>query len=139
MTSPLLTEIDQIERNLESELVRMRLGSLQLPGDGKPRSSLERNLHELFALAQSLALPDEWFIWSNEHRAYWRPNSAGYVVDARGAGSYTLKEALEICRDENLGIPEGANPNEIVTPSTALATQWLALRAPAIPPMKETL
>ncbi len=111
MTSPLLTEIDEIEK---------RCGSLP------------QHVHRLLQIARSAveqAVPDEWFIWSNEHRAYWRPNSSGYVIDARGAGSYSLKEALEICRSANIGIAEGQNPNEIVTSSAALASQWLAQQA----------
>jgi hypothetical protein len=32
-------------------------------------------------------------IWSDEHRAYWRPNGNGYVVERAGAGVFTVFEA----------------------------------------------
>ncbi len=37
-------------------------------------------------------------IWSGEHHAYWRPNSAGYTTDGLGAGIYSRKEAESIAR-----------------------------------------
>lgn len=42
-------------------------------------------------------------IWSNEHNAWWAPNSRGYVVDRKSAGRYIVEEAKKIC--------EGANRN----------------------------
>jgi hypothetical protein len=41
----------------------------------------------------------KWLIWSNEHSAYWRPNSAGYTTFASAAGRYSQDEAIEICRN----------------------------------------
>ncbi len=37
---------------------------------------------------------ERYLIWSNEHRAWWRPNSAGYTVYATAAGIYSKEEAL---------------------------------------------
>jgi hypothetical protein len=37
-----------------------------------------------------------YVIWSNYHRAWWRPNSAGYTTDIRGAGRYSRADALSI-------------------------------------------
>lgn len=37
-------------------------------------------------------------IWSNEHRAWWRPNRNGYCTQLFGAGLYSPEEADEICR-----------------------------------------
>ena len=39
-----------------------------------------------------------YLIWSNEHRLWWRPESAGYTRKLAEAGRYTKAEALEICR-----------------------------------------
>jgi hypothetical protein len=33
-------------------------------------------------------------IYSDEHKAYWRPNSKGYSIDIKGAGKYTFEDAL---------------------------------------------
>ena len=47
-------------------------------------------------------LADAYVVWSHEHYAWWRPKSAGYVTDIRGAGVYSRKDALQIshkCRD----------------------------------------
>lgn len=38
----------------------------------------------------------QYLIWSNYHRAWWRPKSAGYTTDIRGAGRYSRTEALDI-------------------------------------------
>ena len=39
----------------------------------------------------------KYYIWSNEHKAWWRPNSRGYTNHVSAAGEYSLKEALTIC------------------------------------------
>ncbi|MHB9879143.1 hypothetical protein ACSMXM_05715 [Pacificimonas sp. ICDLI1SI03] len=44
------------------------------------------------------ATPDVVLIWSGEHHAYWRPNSAGYCTDGLGAGLYSRAEAERIVR-----------------------------------------
>lgn len=54
---------------------------------------------------------EEYLVWSNEHRAWWRPNSQGYTVHLLGAGQYTRDEALKICglgRDgwRSVGVPD---------------------------------
>jgi hypothetical protein len=38
-----------------------------------------------------------WVVWSNEHHAYWRPNSAGYTRRIEDAGRYSYDEARAIC------------------------------------------
>jgi hypothetical protein len=40
-----------------------------------------------------------WLIWSNEHRAWWRPASCGYTVDIAEAGRYTLAQGRRICAE----------------------------------------
>lgn len=42
---------------------------------------------------------DEYLIWSNEHRLWWRANSAGYTRTVESAGRYSRSEALKICSD----------------------------------------
>jgi hypothetical protein len=41
----------------------------------------------------------EFLIWSNEHAAWWRPESRGYTDSIASAGLYTDEEATEICAD----------------------------------------
>lgn len=51
---------------------------------------------------------DDWYlIWSNEHSAWWRPNSRGYTLDVGKAGRYTRLDALKHCaiRDQTPGEP----------------------------------
>lgn len=52
-------------------------------------------------------------VWSNEHRAWWRANSAGYVNDVRGAGVYSRDEAMSISRCARDGWFDGRRPDEI--------------------------
>lgn len=54
-----------------------------------------------------------YHVWSNEHRAWWRPNRAGYTYDVEEAGIYPRAEALRICRDARGGWHPGDLPNEI--------------------------
>jgi hypothetical protein len=39
---------------------------------------------------------EQYLVWSNEHRAWWRPKSAGYTRDVRKAGRYDRQTAIEI-------------------------------------------
>lgn len=59
-----------------------------------------------------------YLIWSNEHRAWWRPGRQGYTTNIHEAGSYTRENALKICEDANYRhffSPQENNfaPNEI--------------------------
>ena len=54
----------------------------------------------------------KWLVWSNEHRAYWRPNMAGYTTFAKAAGRYTEAQAIEICRDARSHGDDGTPPPE---------------------------
>lgn len=56
-------------------------------------------------------MDDIYLIWSNEHRAWWKPNSLGYTTDIRAAGAYTRENALDICDGATLDWTKA--PNEI--------------------------
>jgi hypothetical protein len=67
---------------------------------------------------------DVYLVWSNEHRAWWRPNAQGYTVHHEAAGRYTREEALQHSRgrDQYSGQPlpempiREADLNEILCP-----------------------
>ena len=52
----------------------------------------------------------KYLIWSNEHRAWWRPNNNGYTTQYSQAGQYSEQEAIKICKDANLYLFD-RNPN----------------------------
>lgn len=52
------------------------------------------------SLAEQARREEPYLVWSNEHRAWWRPNSAGYTTHVSAAGRYS--------RDEAIGIAKGA-------------------------------
>ena len=54
----------------------------------------------------------QYLIWSNEHRAWWGPNSRGYTPSVHKAGRYDRDFALNICRNANF-VPT-SSPNEII-------------------------
>ena len=54
-----------------------------------------------------------YLIWSNEHRAWWRPSEAGYTTHVEAAGRYSRERAIAICRDARGGWREGTPPPEI--------------------------
>lgn len=37
---------------------------------------------------------EKYLIWSNEHRAWWRPNNAGYTKQLEAAGRYSREDAI---------------------------------------------
>jgi len=53
-----------------------------------------------------------WFIWSNEHKGWWRPARCGYTSYKSLAGKYTLEESLEIVKDANKYKGDDDQPNE---------------------------
>ena len=55
-------------------------------------------------------LSRDWLIWSNEHGAWWRPDSAGYTNKVESAGRYSEAEAKAICR--NGGSPRSGSRNK---------------------------
>lgn len=60
---------------------------------------------------------NEYLIWSNEHNAWWRPNSRGYAVDSTAAGIYSFNEARGICWKGRDGWTKSdVTPDEIMVP-----------------------
>jgi hypothetical protein len=56
----------------------------------------------------------KYLIWSNEHVAWWRPESCGYTVSIADAGRYSRDDAMKICKGANYGFMQDTeNPNEI--------------------------
>lgn len=55
----------------------------------------------------------EYLIWSNEHRAWWRPKSCGYTKFVSAAGRYPRDEALLICKNSREGWRTGEVPPEV--------------------------
>lgn len=56
-------------------------------------------------------------IWSNEHKAWWRPMRSGYVPQPAHAGQYNRDEAKAIRRDAYIGWTP-ANPcPEVIVPT----------------------
>jgi hypothetical protein len=56
-----------------------------------------------------------WLIWSNEHAAWWGPNTWGYTTDITTAGRYSFAEAVGICA--RAGKSQLGAPEEIMTPA----------------------
>lgn len=56
----------------------------------------------------------KFLIWSNEHNAWWRPNSQGYTHSIEAAGRYSLKEAISVSNQANYGWSDMRDlPNEL--------------------------
>jgi hypothetical protein len=54
-----------------------------------------------------------YLIWSNEHRAWWGPNNAGYTVDINRAGRYSRDAAIDTCAKARDGFTAHDVPTEI--------------------------
>ncbi len=59
-----------------------------------------------------------YYIWSWEHRGWWRPGRRGYTQDLGDAGKYTLHEAFIICHgaNRNFHTDPDSMPNEGMVP-----------------------
>lgn len=75
------------------------------------RRAAERTAERV--LSQLVAEPSAYLVWSNEHRAWWRPKSAGYTVFLDTAGRYSREEAVRICRNARGGWRPGEPPPEV--------------------------
>ncbi len=59
----------------------------------------------------------KYFIWSFEHRAWWKADWRGYSTNFDEAGKYTQEEALKICSQANYSLASGLI-NESMIPIT---------------------
>lgn len=77
-------------------------------------------------------MSDQYLVWSNEHRAWWRPNSAGYTRFVESAGRYSRAEAIDIARGARNGWPKGGGiPCEIAVSETDVIETMQPARSPA--------
>lgn len=58
----------------------------------------------------------EYWIWSNEHRAWWGHAERGYVQLLRDAGRYSQQKAEDIVYHANRFLPDNSFPNEVAIP-----------------------
>ena len=66
-----------------------------------------------------------FFIWSNEHKGWWRPGRCGYTENIKEAGQYPLWDAWQICVDASYGSRDGL-PEESMVPCTMATTLTLS-------------
>lgn len=84
-----------------------------------------------------------YLIWSNEHNAWWRPNSQGYTHSIAAAGRYSLKEAISVSNQANYDWNDMRElPNELpIAEEAALLLNgqkdYRATRKPAPPAQAE--
>lgn len=60
-----------------------------------------------------------YWIWSNEHGKWWRPDSNGYTDCLEEAGIYSHVETQQILTGANIGIPKGRVMKEYAIPVNA--------------------
>lgn len=56
-----------------------------------------------------------YYIWSNEHNAWWKPGHRGYTKNAHEAGVYDGPDSHKIVTGANI-CTKGGIPNEIRVP-----------------------
>jgi len=56
---------------------------------------------------------DKYLVWSNEHRAWWRPDRMGYTPLVSEAGTYTREQAIQICVGAYNGWQSECAPYEV--------------------------
>ncbi|TIN21516.1 MAG: hypothetical protein E5Y59_01795 [Mesorhizobium sp.] len=54
-----------------------------------------------------------YLVWSNEHKAWWGPDNAGYSTTLEAAGRYTRDGAMGICIGARGGRRFNDNPSEV--------------------------
>lgn len=54
-----------------------------------------------------------YLIWSNQHKAWWRPERRGYTTSLNAAGRYPRSEAIKICTHSRYGWDGKDHPSEI--------------------------
>jgi len=65
-----------------------------------------------------------WYIWSNEHNAWWGPRHNGYFSSRLQAGHYTWEEARKIINDSNCMLEDNDMPNETMIPVKFIVSEY---------------
>lgn len=104
--------------DLEEALTELETHQTQLDMDGVmigvSRQALDIVLEALARADLEAGKAEEMYlVWSNEHRAWWRPNSQGYAKSIEDAGVYTREEAMDIARTSRNGWTVDHTPDEI--------------------------
>lgn len=75
-------------------------------------------------------MDEQYLIWSNYHRMWWRPNAAGYTAQFEKAGRWSRDEAILRCRIRDQD-PDNPLPEIPIRESDVLAviTPPLTMRA----------
>lgn len=68
--------------------------------------------------SRELLQSEDYLVWSNEHRAWWKPGGHGYTRGLVEAGRFTRANALRICSD---AIPSSAHVGSIAEIPVRLA------------------
>lgn len=127
-------------------LTRLRKQIIPVYTDGicaLPRDLMETLIAERVECAVALAdcsppnplklasdLNPQYLIWSNEHRAWWRPEKCGYTTHLAMAGRYSHDVAMKICRAARGGWMPGEPPPEIpIAEADAIDCEQWAIRA----------
>jgi len=58
----------------------------------------------------------EYYIWSHEHKAWWKENNKGYSTNIANAGIYQTEEARAICSQANMYHGGSVKLNESLVP-----------------------
>lgn len=82
-------------------------------GENCPNPSVSYYEHAITLDVWNQRRGNQYLIWSNEHQAWWRQNSAGYTMLVEDAGRYSRDEALKIASDARNGWRAGQAPPEI--------------------------
>jgi hypothetical protein len=61
-------------------------------------------------IAERLNKP-AWLLWSNDHRAWHRPDACGYTQVLKDAGRFTLERALKVCRANDYRAGSSLDPD----------------------------
>lgn len=88
-------------------------------------SRLSKPLSNAQSAPSQLGTVERYLIWSNQHRAWWRANSAGYTVYVTAAGIYSKEEALDVSWKGRDGWEsEQKCPAEIAVPLSSIPERY---------------
>jgi len=71
-------------------------------------------------IAYWLLVGEKVYIWSREHRMYWRPGAAGYTKDTAAAGVYDFEDAYK--RTKHCGPEKMIEYHRVTTPPASSPT-----------------